>query len=366
MAASGGERTPASITDVAALAKVSIATVSRVLSGKRSKDDDIARRVREAAEQLDYSVNRSASALRGSQTKTLGLIVPDAAYPFCGRLIDALEQEADDRDLQLFIGVGNTHALQNARFESLVDRNVDGIVMVPAPGTNVALMASHHPHRLPIVQIGGHRHASSISLVTIDTVLGMEELIAHLVAQGCQCVATLTDSHLSFDAAEQLTMLHTQLRSYGINAGSPWHRACEPTMQDAFLAVTKMVQDSRANRATAGAAQAASAGQDAAQGVSQATQESQRRPDAIICANDALAAGAITAMRAQGLRVPQDVHVAINGLHATPSITGLEAPFELIAKETLRILANGPDYSAHVSLPPQLVVHSSTQASATA
>ena len=61
-----------SITNVAAMANVSIATVSRVLSGKRSKDDDIARRVREAAKQLGYSVNYAASALRSDVTKTIG------------------------------------------------------------------------------------------------------------------------------------------------------------------------------------------------------------------------------------------------------------------------------------------------------
>ena len=68
-----------SITNVAATAGVSIATVSRVLSGKRGKDDDIARRVREAAKQLGYSVNYAASALRSDVTKTCLLYTSDAA-----------------------------------------------------------------------------------------------------------------------------------------------------------------------------------------------------------------------------------------------------------------------------------------------
>ena len=81
-----------SITNVAATAGVSIATVSRVLSGKRGKDDDIARRVREAAKQLGYSVNYAASALRSDVTKTIGLVIPSAGgthriagQPPCGR-----------------------------------------------------------------------------------------------------------------------------------------------------------------------------------------------------------------------------------------------------------------------------------------
>mgnify|MGYP002198307870 FL=1 len=78
--APGPEQRPqpatSSITNVAAMAHVSIATVSRVLSGKRTKDDDIARRVRAAAHSLNYSVNFAASALRSTVTRTIGLIVP--------------------------------------------------------------------------------------------------------------------------------------------------------------------------------------------------------------------------------------------------------------------------------------------------
>lgn len=84
-----------SITNVAATAGVSIATVSRVLSGKRGKDDDIARRVREAAKQLGYSVNYAASALRSDVTKTIGLVIPSATEPFAAQLLDEIEPTID-------------------------------------------------------------------------------------------------------------------------------------------------------------------------------------------------------------------------------------------------------------------------------
>ena len=84
-----------SITNVAATAGVSIATVSRVLSGKRGKDDDIARRVREAAKQLGYSVNYAASALRSDVTKTIGLVIPSATEPFSAQLLDEIEPTID-------------------------------------------------------------------------------------------------------------------------------------------------------------------------------------------------------------------------------------------------------------------------------
>ena len=77
-ASASATSTNSSITNVAALANVSIATVSRVLSGKRTKDDDIARRVRAAAAHLNYSVNYAASALRSTVTNTIGLVIPTA------------------------------------------------------------------------------------------------------------------------------------------------------------------------------------------------------------------------------------------------------------------------------------------------
>ena len=95
-----------SITNVAATAGVSIATVSRVLSGKRGKDDDIARRVREAAKQLGYSVNYAASALRSDVTKTIGLVIPSATEPFSAQLLDEIEPTIDTESQQLLLGIG--------------------------------------------------------------------------------------------------------------------------------------------------------------------------------------------------------------------------------------------------------------------
>ncbi|RSX55143.1 maltose regulon regulatory protein MalI [Bifidobacterium dolichotidis] len=379
MASQRNAHTPASINDVAALARVSIATVSRVLSGKRTKEDDIARRVRDAAAELDYSVNRSASALRGADTKTLGLIVPSASRPFCGQLINALEEAADDRGYQLFVGVGSNHALQNARFESLLDRNVDGMIIVPAEGANVGSMAAHHPHRLPVVQIGGRHHAVGTSLVSIDPVLGMEELIVHLSAQGVRSVATLMDKQMSFEAAEQLSMLHTQLRSYSIETETRWHTICEPTMSAGFYTVVEMFtepSDDTADGITSSAgiapgvvnaAEGFTAGHTAFDNMSTKNGASglpilanrvviNDHPDAIICYNERTACGAITALTAMGLHVPNDVCVVTSGFSHHKSITGLEAPFGRIVAESLRLIGNGPDYSAHISLPPTLSV----------
>ena len=96
-----------SITDVAALARVSKATVSRVLSGRRTKDDNIAKRVRDAAEQLNYQANSAASALRSDTTNTIGLIMPGPTDPLAARLLAELEPEVNRSGRQLLLGLGD-------------------------------------------------------------------------------------------------------------------------------------------------------------------------------------------------------------------------------------------------------------------
>ena len=123
----------ASIVNVAAIANVSTATVSRVLSGKRTKDDDIARRVRAAAHSLNYSVNFAASALRSTVTRTIGLIVPSVQDPFSARLIDTLEPLVNRSGRQLALSVGRTPEVQKERIVLMAARHVDGLMSCHCP-----------------------------------------------------------------------------------------------------------------------------------------------------------------------------------------------------------------------------------------
>lgn len=169
-----------SITNVAATAGVSIATVSRVLSGKRGKDDDIARRVREAAKQLGYSVNYAASALRSDVTKTIGLVIPSATEPFSAQLLDEIEPTIDTESQQLLLGIGATQEAQAERIESLANRHVDGLIVVPAAGADLAGTLNQYANTLPIVQICGRQTAPRVSVVGIDENAAMEAIVKHL------------------------------------------------------------------------------------------------------------------------------------------------------------------------------------------
>ncbi|MFC2696848.1 MAG: LacI family DNA-binding transcriptional regulator, partial [Bifidobacterium dentium] len=265
-----------SITNVAALANVSIATVSRVLSGKRTKDDDIARRVRAAAEQLNYSVNYAASALRSTITNTIGLVIPSATETFSAQLLDEIEPTIDVDSQQLLLGIGPNQAAQGERIASLVARHVDGLIVVPAAGADLTEILEQYAGTLPIVQVGGRQRSFHTSMVGIDEDAAMEMTIGHLADQGIESVAYMAGKEISFESAELFAMFHTQVRAHHLKTQADWNRFGERSVQRGFDCAMRLFSEPLV------------------------------QPEAVVCADDTIAFGMMVALHALGLRVPQD------------------------------------------------------------
>ena len=90
-----------------------------------------------------------------------------------------------------------------------------------------------------------------------------------------------------------------------------------------------------------------------------------RPPEAVICADDMIALGAMIALQTLGIRVPDDVRVvgyddSPLALTTMPTLTSVRPPFLQIVTEALRLIGQGPDQAAHISLLPQLIVRGST------
>ena len=268
-----------SITNVAALANVSIATVSRVLSGKRTKDDDIARRVRAAAAHLNYSVNYAASALRSTVTNTIGLVIPTANDPFCAQLLDEIEPVIDVDSQQLLLGIGGDQATQIQRIESLVDRHVDGLIVLPAWEAYLSAELEHYASTLPIVQVGGRQCSFRTSMVSVDENAAMEIVIGHLAERGIASVAYMAGKEISFESAELFTMFHTQMRAHHLATETEWNKFGDRSVQRGFDCAMRLFSEPLV------------------------------QPEAVVCADDAIAFGVMVALHSLGLRVPEDVLV---------------------------------------------------------
>jgi LacI family transcriptional regulator len=118
------------IVDVARLADVSIATVSRVINGDAAVRPRTRRVVEEAIARLDYRPNAAARSLRMARSHTLGLVVSDLENPIFIDVVHGIEAVARERGYSLFLcDAANDREAQNAHLERLYERRVDGMIL---------------------------------------------------------------------------------------------------------------------------------------------------------------------------------------------------------------------------------------------
>ena len=125
----------ATMREVAALAGVSLKTVSRVVNAEPGVSPDLRERVTRAVRARDYRPNLAASSLRRGVARTgvLGVLVPDLGAPASAELLATLEEAAGSHRSRLLVAsLGGEHEREEELLHDLVTRRVDGIVLVPA------------------------------------------------------------------------------------------------------------------------------------------------------------------------------------------------------------------------------------------
>jgi LacI family transcriptional regulator len=190
--------------DVAALAGVAIKTVSRVVNGVSTVDPVLAARVQEAADKLGYRPNLTASNLRrsGGRTAMVGMLVEDAANPFSAALIRSVEDAARERGTQILIGsLDEDPARERELAESLIDRRVDGLVIVPA-GQDHSYLIRERRAGTALVFVDREPRLLDADAVVVDNRRGGIKAVEHLLAAGHRRIAYLGD-RLSIQTASQ-------------------------------------------------------------------------------------------------------------------------------------------------------------------
>lgn len=110
---------PVSIKQVAEAAGVSAATVSRVLAGAQTVDQEMSERVRQAARLLKYQPNRIARSLRARTTRTVGVVIPDIQDQFFTSVVRGIEDELRQADYTLLLGNSDDDARREQEYSTL-------------------------------------------------------------------------------------------------------------------------------------------------------------------------------------------------------------------------------------------------------
>jgi LacI family transcriptional regulator len=288
--------------DVAALAGVSLKTVSRVINAEPAVSSDVQGRVLRAIAQLDYRPNLAASNLRrsGGKTATLGLVLEDLANPYSAAIIRAVEDTARPRGVTVVAGsVDEDPARERALVEDFISRRVDGLVVVPA-STDHSYLASERRSGLPVVFVDRPPRNLDADAVVAANRDGAHAGVAHLVAAGHRRIAFIGDLPSISTAADRYDGYIDALGRAGLSV--------DPTL------VLRGVR-----------------GVDAAAAATLHLLAADQPPTAIFAAQNVLSIGTFTALRRLGRRAD----VALVGFDDFPLADLLDPGITVVAQDPL-------------------------------
>jgi LacI family transcriptional regulator len=204
--------------DVASLAGVSLATVSRVMNGRDDVRADLAARVHDAVGVLGYRRDLTASNLRRTDraSATLGLIIEDVANPFFSSVHRGVEDVARTQGVLTFAGSSDEDPDRERELaEAFSARGVDGLVIVPC-SSDQGYLARDRDAGTALVFVDRPPRFIDADAVVTDNAGGARAAVAHLIAAGHRRIAFLGDRPLVFTAAERRRGYRDALAAAGI------------------------------------------------------------------------------------------------------------------------------------------------------
>ncbi|WDZ96778.1 LacI family DNA-binding transcriptional regulator [Herbaspirillum sp. WKF16] len=308
-----------SIKQVANLAGVSIATVSRLLNKPGSVSAETAEKIHRSIEQLGFRPNFTGRNLRAGNSRTVGVVVPTLSNTVFAQCLQGIELAA--RELDYSVMFTTTEYLpqdESAAVELLLGHRVDGVILTVADAGANATLDLLEREKIPFVLTynqlapAAEGQAQSRASVSVDNRAAACDAVAHLIRLGHRRIQMLSGRFNASDRAIQ--------RYYGYL----------DAMQAAGLAPLPAIEAEHHTLTAAADYQ-------------QMMADPALRPTALFCSNDLLAMSAMRDLRALGLRVPRDISVmGFDGIPVgalmEPVLASVVQPSEQIGDVALRTL----------------------------
>src|SRR3954451_8240797 len=212
-----GARRP-TMREVAAVAGVSLSTVSRVVNGGEGVRADLVERVREAVEMLGYRHNLTASTLRraGRLSATIGLIFEDVSNPFFGSVHRGVEDVARERRVLTMVGSSDEDPDRERELaDAFMARGVDGLIVASAVSDNAYLLRERAAG-LALAFVDRPPRFIDADAVVTDNVGGARGAVEHLIRAGHRRIGFLGDRPDMFTAAERFRGYREALARHGL------------------------------------------------------------------------------------------------------------------------------------------------------
>jgi DNA-binding LacI/PurR family transcriptional regulator len=297
------------IKDIAKALGLSTSTVSRALRGSHEISADTKKMVIEYAEQYNYRPNPIALSLKERRSRSIGVVVCEIANNFFSQAINGIESIAYNRGYHVIISQSHeSYEREIVNVEHLASRSVDGLLVSLSTETDqVTHFKNLHDKGFPIVFFDRITDEIETHKVVADNYKGAYDATQHLIDAGYKKIAHLTSaSHLSI-SRERLEGYKDALRDNRIAVNEAYIRNCNhggmiyQELEDAVKSLVNLKE----------------------------------RPDAIFSAGDRLTVSSLSALKAIGMKVPDDI--ALVGFSNSPlaelmnpSLTAVKQPaFEM-------------------------------------
>jgi len=328
----------ASAKDVARLAGVSTATVSRVVNDTALVDAETRARVHEAMQKLRYLPHGAARALRSRRSRMVAAVVPSFGYALYARTTSAVQAVLDCHGYSLVVAEHHYDlAVERRITEQLLGRGVDAFVFVGLHH-DPALFALLEEHRRPYVLTWGVDPMRLHPSIGFDNRAATFEMTRYLLSLGHRRIGLLSAVTEGNDRATE--------RGAGMRAA---------------LAQAGLSLDPRH-------AQFGPIDLGAAAGMMHRLLEQDPRPTAVVATNDVFAVGGMMACRERGVRIPEEISITgvdntDLGATQTPPLTSIRTPIVEVgraAAEQVIARLEGKPFTAFQTLPFELVKRGST------
>lgn len=300
------------IHEVAKLAGVSIATVSRAFNNSKLIKGDTKSRILRIAEEIDYKPSPLARGLSTRMTDTIGVIIPDITGEFFTDIIHGIDEEA--HRWNKFIIVASSHSQRNA-VETLIDfmssGRVDGVIMM-APQIHKEVPEIISKSKRPVVLINSLNDIDEAVSISIDNYQGTVANVEHLLEHGFKRIAIIKGPKDNCDAEERFLGYKDTLEKHGIEINPNWVVDGDFTVRSGYYGFMRLMTLAE-------------------------------RPEAIFATNDMMALGVYEGAKVLKVRIPQDI--AVTGFDdiylsrlLTPRLTTVHAPIEELGSKAVRYL----------------------------
>lgn len=328
------------LKDIAAVAGVSVMTVSKVMHDAPDISAATKSRVRALAEQMGYIPDTAAQGLRSRTSRMFGLIIPAMTNPIFARVVMAIEQQAHELGYEILLG----HSLNNPDREEkcirrLLCRRIDGLFIVPVyrQAATAPIYDELLQRAVPTVILGQRApFCGKFVSVETDDVAASMALTRHLVELGHQRIAFFCGPQFNPWAAERFEGYRRALREARLELDDRLVFNAGSTIEEGATATLEMLNESV-------------------------------RPTAIIAVNDLVAIGAGSVLLNQGVKIPEDIslvgfgNVLTSEYFRVPLTTVRQPKLRLgtAAVESMTRLMRG-ERPVPKRLPAEIVVRAST------